>query len=167
MKNKPLYIVSSYGDFLFSLFFRICMILAIVYICFHYVENPDLLGTLAVIAFIFFMMLGSSQFWIYNNKIVERSDSIISFVFRWRHKTVYISDISRAILVPIPEDSPQEKSNQALLSILFGARFQKNTSPPVLLYMKDGEELYLPVTAGIRQKTKMVETINSLVKQPR
>ncbi len=164
-KKQPILIASSYDQFLSSVVYRLMCVAGIIYCGFHYEENPNVLGTLSVIIFIFFMLVGHEQIWVYDDKIIEKSDSIIGLIFKWKYREIIISDINKASLIPEEKTPTSEKVYLFILSVIFRTKPPRQTVHPVLFEMKNGETWFLKTDTGLSQRTKIVDTVNSLVER--
>jgi hypothetical protein len=166
-KQQPVFIASSYPEFLFSVFCRLLFFAGIIYCGLHFGENPDVLGTLGVILFLLLMVTGHDQIWIYDEKIVEKSDSLVSLLFRWRHKQIFIKDIVRASLAPEQTIPTSEKIYLFLLSILFQRRPGRQIFHPILFEMKNGDTRHLKTDTSLAQRIKIVEVVNGIIERQR
>ena len=160
---EPVFIASSYLQFLYSVVMRLLIVAGIIYCGFHFEENPNVLGTLAVILFIFLTLIGHEQIFIYEDKIIERSDSLVGWLFKWKHREISMSEIIKATLVPEQPVSTTEKRYLLILSVLFKVRQRRPAFHPVLFEMKNGETWFLHTDTGLSQRTKIVQTVNEIV----
>jgi len=118
---------------------RLLLVAGIIYCAFHFEENPDVLGTIALILFVLLVVIGHSQIWVYEDSVVEKSDSIIGMLFKWKHRVILISELNKASI--IPEELP-------------GYPRSRNSETQALI-----------TDADVFQRIKIVETVNRLIEQ--
>ncbi len=162
MINKIIYKGASDLEFLQSLLLRVACISAIVYLAFHYNENPPVISVGGVICFLFFVFIGNDEIIVYSDKLVQKDTSIAGFFLKSKFKIYETKSIKAARL---PEEAKSSITNVGIAFILASIlpiRIRNNTKGQIQLDLKTGETITILTSLGRRRMKRIVETINSL-----
>lgn len=82
MKPKNLYKATSFFSFVFSVLLKMALIALMVFCVYMYNENPAVFIFIGIIALATFMLSGEEEIIIYEDKVEQKTNSIISILLK-------------------------------------------------------------------------------------
>jgi hypothetical protein len=161
--NKIVYKATSNFDFLQSILFRAGCIALLIYLAFHYEENPPVILVISIICFLIFLFAGNDEIIIYSDKIVQIDTSIISVIFRSKGNVYEIKDIKAASLPEKTAPSFTEVGILLLLASLLPKSTRRNSQRQFYLDLKSGKTIRILSDLGQNKIEDIVKIINSLI----
>ena len=160
---KPIYKAASDFDFLWSMLLRLSGLAGIVFLWFHYEENPAVIIVLSIICFLFFIIAGSDEIIVYSDRVIMKDTSIVSLFLK--DKSYNINEIKSASL-PKEAESTIGEVAIVLIAISLMPKFRPRgrTRPNIInLEFKNGKIIQLSSTLDESKMEGIVKTINSLI----
>ncbi len=150
-------------DFFWTLFLRGACVFGLIYTLPHFEENPVLITIVVFFLLLGICFIGNEVILIYEDRIVQKPNSLASLFFKRKHKTIAIPQIQRAYLQQASKNSPSE-TGIAILLAFFLSRNTSSMLAAISFQLKNGDtiELYTELDTGEREK--MVALVNSLLR---
>jgi hypothetical protein len=142
---------------------RITAIGICVYSLSHYSENPPVIIIVAVLTFLFAVFIGDDTIIIYPDRIIQKTNSLISLYLPFPGVTYYFKEIKQAYLESRPDCSILETSIALTLSSLSENRNNSNTTTPIYFILVDGRTVHFDTELEINKIRKIVQLVNSLI----
>lgn len=163
LKTKILYKATSSFDFLGSLLWRAACVLGIMYLVFHYQENPPVIIVAIIICLLMFIIIGNDEITVYSDKVIQTNTSILSLLLRSKGEVYEIKDIKAASL---PENKlPNIFETGIILAVMafLPKQPRRNNRRRICLDLKNGETVTIVSELGHNEVKEIVKTINSLI----
>ena len=135
----------------------------IIYLTFHYEENPPVIIVVGIICFFIFLVMGNDEITIYSDKLVQIDTSIINVILRSKGNVYEIKDIKVASL---PENTMPSVTDAGIVLILVSLlpkRTRQNSQRRFYLELKTGETITILSDLGQKKIEDIVKIINSLI----
>lgn len=161
--SKIIYKATSNFDFLQSILLRAGCIVLIIYLAFHYEENPPVIIVVGTICFFIFLVMGNDEITIYSDKLVQIDTSIINFILRSKGNVYEIKDIKVASLPENTMPSLTDAGIVIILASLLPKRTRRNSQRRFYLDLKTGETITILSDLGQKKIEDIVKIINSLI----
>jgi len=160
---KPVYKAASDLDFFMSMLYRLACFAAIVYLWFHYEENPPVIIVASVICSLLFLIIGSDEISVYPDKIIQKSTSIVSLFSKGR--SYDISEIRAAYLLKEAASTADEAAIASFFKFIMPKlRHYKRNSPNIInLELKNGKIIQLNSALEEDKMEELAKAINLLV----
>lgn len=161
--KKVVYRGFSLLDFFKAFLFRIGTGALMVSALLHFDENPVVISIVAVLCFCCIFFFGDDQVIVYENRVVQKTNSIASYIFNFKGEVYSYLEIEEAYL---DNSIPDVYSSVviALLSFISKKRGSDNVHP-IFLRMKDGNIKEIPTSLDIYKREKIVDAINTVLAQ--
>lgn len=161
-----IYKARSNTEFFFSVMYRMAWIAAMVYLGFHYHENPSVIAWAIVICAIFFTVTGNDEITVYEDKVTQGDTSILSLLYPGRQKSYNIHDISSASIAVPAKATASEIGVAGFLAVILKRRhYRVSDDTTIWLDLNDGKRITLNSGIETCKLHEVVESINSLVKK--
>lgn len=160
---KPIYKAASDFDFLWSMVLRLSCLAGIVFLWFHYEENPTVIIVLCLVCFLFFIIIGNDEIAVYPDRVIMQDTSIVSLFLK--SKSYNINEIKSA---SIPKEAESTIGEAAIafivISLMPRLRTPGRTRPNIInLEFKNGKIIQLSSTLDEAKMEEVVKAINSLI----
>ena len=163
--GKPIYTAISLSNFIVALTIRLS---AAFFLGFFFFVDLSASSTviLAFLCLYLFITTGHEQISIYEDRVIQTTISLFSFLFKSNTKTLYIKQIQTAYAVSRNETNIISLTHSHLFDAFtastnkWGARIR-----PIYFNLKQGETAVLYTVLDRYKIRKIVELINSLIKK--
>lgn len=160
---KPIYKAASDLDFIWSMLLRLLGLAGIVFLYFHYEENPAVIIVLSLVCLLFFLITGNDEITVYPDRVIMQDTSIVSLFLK--SKSYNINEIRSASL-PKEAESTIGEVAIVLIAISLMPKFRRpgRTRPNIInLEFKNGKIIQLSSTLDEVKMEEVVKAINSLI----
>jgi hypothetical protein len=142
---------------------RLSALGGIVFLSFHYHENPRVIIALSLVCFLLFLVIGNDEIAVYADKIIQKNTSIVSLLSKGKYH--HIAEIRSAYLLKEAASTPGEVAIASFLRfILPKPRFSGSSRPNIInLELKNGKIIQLSSSLEEDKMIKVAETVNSLI----
>ena len=163
--KKKLYIGFSFYDLFVSVILRLILIVAIIYLCTHYRENPVLISILLCLCAVFMLIIGDDMIIVYGDKLVKTDHSFATLIFSMKDKVYYFNEMKRAQLAPQkPAPTVSEAAIVFLGVLMTKQRGNINNRPNYFtLEMKTGDIVKILTALSDRQINDIVTLTNQYI----
>lgn len=166
--RKPIYTAFSFWDIVSSFLTHVLALGAAVYMGFHYDENPTVISVLIGFCLLLFSIIGEDQVYLNPDKLVMRTNSILSWLRPGEGSVFSLAEIRSAELPSEEIPGPLEVGFIVLLIAFLPKRGHTGTRQTTFyLNLKDGETTQLMSGITKAQASRLVEEINRLVNAKR
>ncbi len=163
---KKLYTGFSFFQFIWLLFLRLAVVTGMVYALVHYEENPALIIVVAVVCVIFILILGDDQVIVYEDRVVQTTNSFAALFFRKNDKTIFINDVKLAYLENKPASSAAEIGVAVALNFLLPKQSaNRDNAKPIFFDLKDNTTVQIDTHLETGKMKCIAELVNALVKE--
>lgn len=164
--SKRLYTGFSFFEFITMLLLRLVCAFGLIYSLPHYDENPVVIIIVSVLCLLFILILGDDQIVIYQDKIIQTTNSFASLIFRSKGKSIDIYKIKSAYLAPFVRPNPTEIGVAVLLAfVLPRNNSNRDKTKPIFFELKSGEILKFDTNLENGKMKRIVEIVNSLTQK--
>jgi hypothetical protein len=164
--SKRLYTGFSFFEFIKTLLLRLACTFGLIYSLAHYDENPIVIIIVSLLCLLFILILGDDQIIIYQDKIIQTTNSFASLIFRSKDKSIDISKIKSAYLQPFVKPDPAEIGVAVLLALVLPRdSSNRDKAQPIFFELKSGEILTFNTNLENKKMKQIVEIVNSLTKK--
>jgi len=162
--SKKLYTGFSAFQIFRTLFFRLAALVGILYSLPHYNENPVVIIVLVAFCSLFIFFIGADQIVVYEDRIIQTTDSLAYLIFRSKDKVVEIENIESAFLSTRPPSSPSDISVAVILSLILPKSNRTGTYiKPIFFNLKNGKTDQILTHIDNSKMQKIVDLVNSLI----
>lgn len=176
-KAKLIYRALSGTNFMVSIIARLSMLFAIFYLYLHFRENPIVISICIIVVLFFFLIYGSTEILIYEDRIERNDNSLVSFFITKKPKILFIKNIKKCYVEE--QVKPNKDVFADVIAVLFGAalafssansrnhehRYYNRKSTKIIMQNNDGSIDFLFVDFDEKRVNKITEVINHLSKQ--
>ena len=160
--SKLVYRGSSDLDFLQSLLWRAVLIGVIVYLAFHFEENPPVIIGAGILCLFLLLISGNDDIIIYSDKVVQKDTSILGILVKSKGRVFPLKDLKGASFPDCKLPNLLEAGFiLAVIAILPGRSSSRNQIR-FYLDLKNGEHVTLHTDLSHKKVKEIVNTINSL-----
>jgi hypothetical protein len=162
--RQKLYTAFSVFQFVWLLLLRLACIVGLVFIVPNYNENPVLIILASALCFLFLLILGDDEITVYQDSVIQTTNSIWNFIFKAKGTTIKISEIKIAYLEKRPAATASEITVALILaSFLPKQNRRHNKSTPIFFQLQNGTTIEMLSDLEITKLEKIVELVNGLV----
>jgi hypothetical protein len=165
--RQKLYTAFSVFQFVWMLLLRLACIVGLVFIVPNYNENPVLIILASALCFLFLLILGDDEITVYQDSVIQTTNSIWNFIFKAKGTTIKISEIKIAYL----EKRPAATASEITVALILASFLPKqnkwhnrghNKSTPVFFELQNGATIEMLSDLEITKLEKIVELVNGL-----
>jgi hypothetical protein len=163
--DKPIYTAISLSNFIVTLIVRLS---AAFFLCFLFSFDLSTQTTIVLVFLCLYLFIttGHEQISIYEDRVIQATISLLSFLFKSNRKTLYIKQIQTAYAVSRNETNIISLTHSYLIDAVtastnkWGARIR-----PIYFNLKQGETAVLYTVLDQNKIREIAELINSLIKK--
>jgi hypothetical protein len=120
----------------------------------------------SLLCLLFILILGDDQIIIYQDKIIQTTNSFASLIFRSKDKSIDIYKIKSAYLQPFVKPDPTEIGIAVLSALaLPSSNSNRDKTKPIFFELKSGEILKFDTNLENEKMKRIVEIVNSLTQK--
>lgn len=161
MHVKKLYSATSLIAFLFYLLLRVACIALLVFCIYMYEENHFVFILLGIIAILTFMFCGEEEITLHEDRITQKTNSIISYLRKSAGKEIFINTIAKAYVEKKPTSTKLEFGLVLFLSVYFNSGRLKSTKATTIFFkLKSGAEEEIITSLSSKKVNEIVHNIN-------
>jgi hypothetical protein len=164
--NKKLLREFSVVDYFLSILYRALLAGITVLSFMHYDENPTAFWVIFILCFLPLIFIGSDEIIIYENKVVQKKNSIVSLL-RIQKTTYYIDDMSFAAMSVPKESTTGEIAGAVMMTLMTPASqvFGAKSRNPIIFRLINGNTVYFLTRLSSSQMQRVVDTVNEMIYQ--
>ncbi len=161
--NKIVYRATFNWDFLESILLRAGCIALIIYMAFHYQENPPVIIAIIIFCFLDFLGMGNDEITIYPDKLIQIDTSIINLILKSKGDVYEIKDIKLATLPEKKMPSLSEVGIILFLASILPKRIRRYSQRQFFLDLRNGKTITIQTDLGHSKVKDIVKILNSLI----
>jgi hypothetical protein len=163
--NKKLFREFSIVDFFLSILYRAILAGVTIVSFMHYDENPAAFWIIAVLCVVPLIFIGSDEIIVYENKVEQNKNSIISLVLR-KARVYYIDDMNFATLSVPKESTTGEIAGAVVMTLLLPkSHVGSKSRNPIIFRLVNGKSVYFLTGLSSSQMQRVVDNVNELIYQ--
>lgn len=164
MSTKKLYSATSFFVFIFSLLLKIACIALLAFCTYLYEENPFVFIILAIVAIGIFMQSGEEEITIFEDRVEQKTNSIVSIIFKKKDAVIMLKNISKVSKEEKISGTKAEIGIAMILLVLFGNNNTTRNKSTILIKLKNGVVEKIVTTLSNKKVNEIVYNLNVLVK---
>jgi hypothetical protein len=164
MHTKKLYSAISFFAFSFSIILKIASIALLIFCIYMYEENPFVFIILAVVSISIFMQSGEEVITIFEDRVEQKTNSIVSIIFKKRDAVIFIKNISNTYKEKKPSGTKEEIGVAMILLVLFGNNNVERNKSTIFIKLKNGAVQKIETTLSNKKVNEIVHNLNVVVK---
>jgi hypothetical protein len=167
--SKRVYTGFSFFQVLWFLFLRVMAVFLMVYVLSNYEENPPVVITISAFLFLLILIIGDDQIVVYQDRIVQKTNSIWSLVINSKGSSYQIENIKLAYLYKPTIPDPGAGLAAAALYLILPKSYRSpngsDRSKPIFLNLKDGTIEEISTYLDESTMEHIVQTVNAIVQK--